>query len=161
MKASRGRRPNTCVIGTWKLEILEESKFKTPRNFLVRLSPSLDPSFVGPVRHIRQQLKSGSIIGPRNPLCHRSSPPVLNLSDLKIVLGLPASNAVPPSRGRSRLGLPDQRRGKGVLGVRKARFGETIAARSKFCVVDRRGGLVIADWRLHVCPRSWIRRGKL
>ncbi|KAJ4894497.1 hypothetical protein Rs2_21291 [Raphanus sativus] len=42
--------------------------------FLVRLSRSLDPSFVGPVRHSRQHLKSGSIIGPfRIPLCHQSS----------------------------------------------------------------------------------------
>ncbi|KAJ4889375.1 Uncharacterized protein Rs2_29123 [Raphanus sativus] len=40
----------------------------------------------------------------------------------EIVLGLPASNAVPPSRDVQELGLPDQRRGKGVLRVRKARF---------------------------------------
>ncbi|KAJ4889301.1 Uncharacterized protein Rs2_29049 [Raphanus sativus] len=40
----------------------------------------------------------------------------------EIVLGLPASNAVPPSRDVQKLGLPDQRRGKGVLGVRKAKF---------------------------------------
>ncbi|KAG5388604.1 hypothetical protein IGI04_030145 [Brassica rapa subsp. trilocularis] len=37
-------------------------------SFLVRLSPSFDPSFVGPVRHIRQRSKSGSIFGLfRNP----------------------------------------------------------------------------------------------
>ncbi|KAG5415820.1 hypothetical protein IGI04_003387 [Brassica rapa subsp. trilocularis] len=38
------------------------------KSFLVRLSPSFDPSFVGPVRHIRQRSKSGSIFGLfRNP----------------------------------------------------------------------------------------------
>ncbi|KAJ4870362.1 Uncharacterized protein Rs2_48032 [Raphanus sativus] len=37
-------------------------------------------------------------------------------------LGTSRINAVPPSRGRSRAGLSDQRREKGVLGVRKARF---------------------------------------
>ncbi|CAG7863059.1 unnamed protein product [Brassica rapa] len=41
---------------------------RTFLSFLVRLSPSLDPSFVGPVRHIRQRSKSGSIFGLfRNP----------------------------------------------------------------------------------------------
>ncbi|KAG5378637.1 hypothetical protein IGI04_026479 [Brassica rapa subsp. trilocularis] len=37
------------------------SLFRTLLSFLVRLSPSFDPSFVGPVRHIRQRSKSGSI----------------------------------------------------------------------------------------------------
>ncbi|KAF2606820.1 hypothetical protein F2Q68_00043681 [Brassica cretica] len=41
---------------------------RTLLSFLVRLSPSFDPSFVGPVRHIRQRSKSGSIFGLfRNP----------------------------------------------------------------------------------------------
>ncbi|KAJ4885506.1 Uncharacterized protein Rs2_35599 [Raphanus sativus] len=40
----------------------------------------------------------------------------------EIVLGLPASNAVPPSRGRSRAGAAGSAKRKGVLGVRKARF---------------------------------------
>ncbi|KAG5373802.1 hypothetical protein IGI04_042877 [Brassica rapa subsp. trilocularis] len=38
-------------------------------SLLVRLSPSFDPSFVGPVRHIRQRSKSGSIIGSSATLC--------------------------------------------------------------------------------------------
>ncbi|KAG5400810.1 hypothetical protein IGI04_015417 [Brassica rapa subsp. trilocularis] len=39
-------------------------------SFLVRLSPSFDPSFVGPVRHIRQRSKSVSPLDPSvlNPL---------------------------------------------------------------------------------------------
>ncbi|KAG5397013.1 hypothetical protein IGI04_018827 [Brassica rapa subsp. trilocularis] len=42
--------------------------FELVLSFLVRLSPSFDPSFVGPVRHIRQRSKSGSIFGLfRNP----------------------------------------------------------------------------------------------
>ncbi|WZZ20552.1 LOW QUALITY PROTEIN: hypothetical protein YC2023_121939 [Brassica napus] len=45
------------------------SLLRTFLSFLVRLSPSFDPSFVGPVRHIRQQLKSGSIIGPSATHC--------------------------------------------------------------------------------------------
>ncbi|KAF3566273.1 hypothetical protein DY000_02017474 [Brassica cretica] len=55
-----------------------QPKEKTPLSFLVRLSPNFDPSFVGPVRHIRQRSKSGSIKRSfRSLLCHHSSHPVL------------------------------------------------------------------------------------
>ncbi|KAJ4907781.1 Cytochrome P450 protein [Raphanus sativus] len=61
-----------------------------PACFLVRLSPSLDPSFVGPVRHIRQRSKSGSIIGPFCiPLCHHSSHQFSILPDQSPYLPLP------------------------------------------------------------------------
>ncbi|KAJ4906333.1 Uncharacterized protein Rs2_09991 [Raphanus sativus] len=60
------------------------------KTFLVRLSPSIDPSFVGPVRHIRQRSKSGSIIGPfRIPLCHHSSHQFSILPDQSPYLPLP------------------------------------------------------------------------
>ncbi|WZY99937.1 hypothetical protein YC2023_072266 [Brassica napus] len=65
-KRKDGFRPGLkgTFLGPYQEYILHLSK----SCFLVRLSPSFDPSFVGPVRHIRQRSKSGSIFGLfRNP----------------------------------------------------------------------------------------------
>ncbi|KAF2611851.1 hypothetical protein F2Q70_00011962 [Brassica cretica] len=64
-----------------------QPKEKTPLSFLVRLSPSFNPSFVGPVRHIWQRSKSGSIKRSfRSLLCHHSSHPVLLWSSYSFLI---------------------------------------------------------------------------
>ncbi|WZY99858.1 hypothetical protein YC2023_072187 [Brassica napus] len=68
--ASGSNEPGRNLKGFKLVNVLLSLFFvRTFLSFLVRLSPSFDPSFVGPVRHIQQRSKSGSIIGSSATLC--------------------------------------------------------------------------------------------